>query len=289
MKPRKMRRRRFSSRSGISEVVGALLLIMVVVIAVGSFAFYLSNAQQQAETRASFQSSIKNEDLRIQNMVLNVTSAGKVIEITLTVINLNVQNSGLSGVEVSNQWVQNFSNYGEVFNSSFPLEILERQFTIINLNTSSFTPPIYRNQSLEIILESTAGNYFTSVYQNPSAVITETPYVEYADSTTTDIPEFSAVSSVPGNGSIVSYNWNFTSGTSFCALPYSTMAVSYSTIFTYASSSSAPASCSAFASLASSPGSAGADGFNVELTIQDSNGLTSSTVLPYPPDSNLLS
>jgi len=57
-------------RSGVSEVVGALLLVLVVVVAVASFALYLSGAQKAAEQRQSYLNSVKNENLQVTSLSL---------------------------------------------------------------------------------------------------------------------------------------------------------------------------------------------------------------------------
>ena len=52
-------------RRGVSEVVGALVLILVVVIAVAAIAFFVATSEQQAFERTQFQSSVANENLSI--------------------------------------------------------------------------------------------------------------------------------------------------------------------------------------------------------------------------------
>ena len=39
------------SKAGIAEVVGAMLLIIITVVAIGSFAYYLNYTQNQAQNR----------------------------------------------------------------------------------------------------------------------------------------------------------------------------------------------------------------------------------------------
>lgn len=58
------------SRRGVSEVVGALLLMLVVVIAVGSFAYFLSTTQEAAQNRNAYLTSVQNENLQIVNVEL---------------------------------------------------------------------------------------------------------------------------------------------------------------------------------------------------------------------------
>ena len=53
---------RKGQRRGVSEVIGAFLLMIVVVVAVGAFALYLSEAQKDAEVRQTFQNAVKNKD-----------------------------------------------------------------------------------------------------------------------------------------------------------------------------------------------------------------------------------
>jgi flagellin-like protein len=66
--------RRFShgrrKKRAVSEVLGALLLMLVVVVAVGTFAFYLSSLQQQTQNRNSFQQNLANEKLKISSLSL---------------------------------------------------------------------------------------------------------------------------------------------------------------------------------------------------------------------------
>jgi len=58
-----MRTRRPRDRPGVSEVVGALLLIIVVVTAVASLSYFLANAQQQAQNRSNYLTNVHNDNL----------------------------------------------------------------------------------------------------------------------------------------------------------------------------------------------------------------------------------
>ena len=61
---------RFASRKNkaVSEVVGAMLLMIVVVVAVGTFAYYLSNLQSQTQNRQNFLNSVANDRLQVTNL-----------------------------------------------------------------------------------------------------------------------------------------------------------------------------------------------------------------------------
>jgi len=55
---------RYRRRKGVSEVLGALLLIVVVVAAVASLSVFLSQATTNAENRQNYITSVQNEDLQ---------------------------------------------------------------------------------------------------------------------------------------------------------------------------------------------------------------------------------
>lgn len=57
-----------SRKKGISEVLGALLLMVVVVVAVGAFAYFLSSTQAAAEARSNLISNVENENLQVVNI-----------------------------------------------------------------------------------------------------------------------------------------------------------------------------------------------------------------------------
>ena len=66
---RRFHRRLLKGRNrGISEVVGAMLLLIVVVVAVGTFAYYLNNLQNQTQNRNQYLQNVKNEDFQITNI-----------------------------------------------------------------------------------------------------------------------------------------------------------------------------------------------------------------------------
>ncbi len=55
---------RSKRRKGVSEVLGALLLIVVVVAAVASLSVFLAQAQTNAQNRESYITSVQNENLQ---------------------------------------------------------------------------------------------------------------------------------------------------------------------------------------------------------------------------------
>lgn len=102
-----MKRRSFSRhrRSGVSEVIGALLLIIVVVVAVTSLSVFLSQAETSAEARQAYITSVQDEDLQfaytslqpsnpgIQWQFVNASTVYYVLQISSTDVQLTPQDS----------------------------------------------------------------------------------------------------------------------------------------------------------------------------------------------------
>jgi flagellin-like protein len=327
--------RRFSSRRsrrGISEVVGALLLMLVVVIAVGTFAYYLSNLQQQAETRNQFQVDVADEKLSVTNLaefpsavetqwqftltnssngdtglfyasllstnpnevsvtngtdyvisdfdfsslpagvsLTNATStdnplglgyynqisngvqacldlastpqptidfttmtsttpptstctpAGNTIflitfqsaavdNINMTVMNLNTQESEIANIQLNNNWLQNWTQINQTGSvigyfgqKSLPIIVPAKESVILELNVSTFNPPLERNMTLLVTLLSTAGNYFTKTFSEVAPFLSSTTVDEQFGQAVTSVMNFQATS--PNSSSISEYLW----------------------------------------------------------------------------------
>ncbi len=297
-------------KRAISEVVGAMLLILIVVIAVGTFAFFLSAVQTQDEDRSSFLSSVADEKLQISNLqfslnnsliqyeiynlsnntkyyvqmindtmvdlineasgmlyhsanlnasnanlalpfvpafynsinssttaTINTEIAGNVMPLwnitfdppstpggwafrtatwsnaMITVRNLNIQSSGIKAIEVNGNYLDNnwtlLGSNGQSQNYSFttiPITVPAKQSVNIELNLTYLNIP--RTSPMQIVLESSALNFFTTSYGPPSAVIQESVDSENYLITSRDVPMFSGSDSAGSNGSFIQqYIW----------------------------------------------------------------------------------
>jgi flagellin-like protein len=74
-------RRKLQSNRAVSEVIGALLLILVVVIAVASFSLFLSTTQANAQNRQNYLNSVANEKLQVVNLELYPSNASILYEL----------------------------------------------------------------------------------------------------------------------------------------------------------------------------------------------------------------
>ncbi|HUI01120.1 MAG TPA: Ig-like domain-containing protein [Nitrososphaerales archaeon] len=104
-------RYRTRARKGVSEVVGALLLILVVVTAVASLAYFVSAAQAQAQARSSFLTNLQNDDLQ----TVYATFAPNDPTIQWEIDSTSPGSCALTGYTATSWYVQQIlSNTGEV-------------------------------------------------------------------------------------------------------------------------------------------------------------------------------
>ena len=147
---------------------------------------------------------------------------------TIYVRNLNTLASGLRAIQVNGNWIGSTrGNYwfpvnqeGQItdfvndttkligYNATGPTVSLPARSSVnLMLNLSSLTIP--RNDSLQIVLLSTYGNYFTTSYGVPEAFIQQTVNTENILVGTVDVPTFDATLSKATNGSFIqSYFWS---------------------------------------------------------------------------------
>jgi len=208
------RRHLFAKKKrAVSEVVGAMLLLIVVVVAVGTFSYYLSTTQQQAQSRQTFINSVKNENLKIQ--YINMTTSGLIGYIrwiNITIQNLNTQTSTLAHIQLDGVWVPGFYTSNYFYNSTTHLTLPARSATTVRFNATNLPTQIFRNQSMQIILLTQSGNYFETAYNTPSSIITEQlnteSYKVGGVPVVGDVPLFSAVQSQPQNSTwLRGYYW----------------------------------------------------------------------------------
>ncbi len=354
--------------------MGALLLTLVVIVAVGSFALFVSITQSNAQNRSNYITNVQNENLQVTSInpspnnaaiqyeafnpsnpssiyYIQIHNATNVLMIapnetqydtnlceefsascavladysfitsstsntvayitgsfptyylvfsgtgntsdllqfqvatwqtlTMTIRNLNTQNSGLSGVSVNahdllswNLLSQSGSIIG-AYTDSPPLVIVAKTSVTISVNIANFSIP--KTSAISILLLSSAYNFFAATFSPPTSVISASTTSENYLVTTRDIPMFSGSQSNSSGSSITNYIWQI-------EVPNSTSNSGYTTAFAYGQSVQyEPESLfSRFTNLTiTGP-------IIVTLTTVNTNGLMSiSQSLVYPNDPNI--
>jgi hypothetical protein len=204
-------------RAGVSEVLGALLLIIVVVTAVASLSVFLSQAQTNAQARDALLTSVKDENLQISNAIFSLgTNSTQVWNTTtISIHNVNTAESGLYQIQVNGNWLSDWEEVGLSDRALNPVVIGHADTTAIviparatvNFNLSIYHLGIPRNESVKIVLMSEAGNFFTTEYLTPTAISTSSTLAENYQTVTRDIVSFDGSQSYSVNSSIQSYSW----------------------------------------------------------------------------------
>jgi Bacterial Ig-like domain (group 1) len=223
-------------RSGVSEVVGALLIILILISALASLAFFLSTAQKQAQVRNNYLSGVQGEDLDIVAAQFAQglhTPSGHWGSVVLTIENLDTQGSNLAAIGVNGSWVQSWE---ELIQGGLPvplgpgnnagsLTVASKSSVKVEVNFStgfSFQIPNYPSNTLPfaIVVGTSIGNFFSTLYTPPIAVGTASTQSVSFGQTTRDNVILDGSKSQAVGGSIQSYSWRIEVPTvsSGCAL-----------------------------------------------------------------------
>ena len=185
-------------RKGVSEVMGALLLIIVVIVAVASLASFVSIAESNAQKRQSYITSVTDENLMITGAQFASSSIApnQWAEIHLTVRNTNTAPSTLTQIKAGDVWLSSWSvtsqNTGDgtpvlYGGGHFSLTVPAKGVVQVNLEnlTCTIMTGCFANQvsegsgldqglltsnSLTIELLTANGNFFNSVYNPPTSL-----------------------------------------------------------------------------------------------------------------------
>ena len=76
---------------GVSVIIGAMLLILITVVAAAGLALIVSQSEKQAAERQALQSAIDNEKLKIASISIYNGSNGVIKSMNITVLNLDTQ------------------------------------------------------------------------------------------------------------------------------------------------------------------------------------------------------
>jgi len=292
-----MKSRHLRERKAVSEVVGALLLIIVVVSAVASLGYFLANAQQQAQNRNQYLTNLHNDNLQVIRasfLPCSPTPCTPLTPTTWAAVNLAVRNtntltSGISGIQVNGVWATAWTEVDQSGNQLTPPVSLGAGHPPLLLPPKAieyvqliFGSPLATNVLFEVVLLSQAGNYFTTNYYPgasfPQASISSRSSPTFSqDIVTLDGSKSSAV-----NSSIQSYRWQVAipTTTSGCTTFDPTPAVAWGETIQYAPENMFTAT-QLTSDCISGP-------IQATLTITDSNGFTStSQPLLVPADPNI--
>lgn len=208
--------------SGLSVVVGTLLLILLVVASVSALSIMVSEAQKKGMEQRSLSAAVESENLKILSMALNNKSDEDIYwkTINLTVVNLNTEESRIVGININDRNAENYTDTEGVkvynFRNQFPVPAARSSQIVLNL-TSNFKSPlnIYKNDSIRVILFTSLTNKFEHVFLPPVPVIKVNVESEQIGATFNDVLSIDGSDSFDSEGTIVEYKWQIGNWSSF--------------------------------------------------------------------------
>jgi hypothetical protein len=199
------------NESGLSVIVGTLLLILIVVASVSALSLMVNEAQKKEMDQRSLRAAVESENLKILSLALNGPDGdGYWNTIIITVVNLNTEESRIVGLNINERNAENYTDGVRDYN-------FQKQFTVpparsmqIFLNlTSNFTSPvnITKNEAIRIILFTSLTNQFEHVFLPPVPIMKVNVESEQIGTEFHDVLTLDGSDSIEHEGTIVEYKW----------------------------------------------------------------------------------
>jgi hypothetical protein len=201
----------FDEESGLSVIVGTLLLILIVVASASALAVMVSEAQKKDMEQRSLRAAVESENLKILSLALNDSDGnGCWNTMVITVVNLNTEESKVVGLNINDRNVANYTDGAREydFRNQFTVPAARSRQILLNL-TSNFTSPINisQNDAIRIILFTSLTNKFERVFLPPVPIIKVNVESEEIGTEYHDVLSLDGSDSIDGEGTIIKYLW----------------------------------------------------------------------------------
>jgi flagellin-like protein len=215
--------------SAISEIVGALMLVLIVVIAASSFAIFISQQQKIQQDNQLIKDQKAGESLLISSLRTNATTDGEYwSSLNITVSSLDQGSSQIDRLSINGYPLKSFHverlnattnkvDY-EQMNYSQMFIIPSQQIVNINVSQSDFfgSVKLRVDSSIEYELFTAYSNEFEKIFYPPTAIIsvdTESQWNSSALNYTPFLILDGSQSDQPGDSTIAAWNWTISWGT----------------------------------------------------------------------------
>ncbi len=197
--------------SGLSVVVGTLLLILIVITSVSALALMVSEAQKKEMEQRSLRAAVESENLKILSLALNDSDEdGYWNTIILNVVNLNTEESRIVSLNINDGNAANYTDGVKVYNfqNQFPIPSARSRQIFLNL-TSNFTSPlnISQNDAIRVILFTSLTNKFEHVFLPPVPIIKANVESEQIGTEFHDVLTLDGSDSFDREDTIIKYQW----------------------------------------------------------------------------------
>jgi hypothetical protein len=207
----------FEDESGLSVIVGTLLLILIVVASASALALMVSEAQKKEMEQQSLRAAVESENLKVLSLALNDSDGdGYWNTMIITVVNLNTEESRIVGLNVNNLNAANYTDGVKLYNfqKQFPVPSARSRQIFLNL-TSNFISPlnISQNDAIQVILFTSLTNQFEHVFLPPVPIIKVNVESEQIGNLFHDVLTLDGSDSFDREGEIVKYKWEVSNST----------------------------------------------------------------------------
>lgn len=229
---------------GVSVIIGAMLLILITLVAAASLAVIVSQAEKQQADRQAHQNAVASENLAITSIdpEINQTDNSLINSLFITVQNLNIDPSRLMTIYVNDKPCFNFSvvsingipnsgwkdNWAYNYNMTSRYDIPAKSTAVFNLNLTDITdvtiPGDFPNgitaridKSITIKIMTSYINVFNRTFSSPNAVASVKVLTQDLGNFKRDYLYLDGSGSTSDN-SIVGWTWNIFNATNYCNL-----------------------------------------------------------------------
>ena len=209
--------------SGVSVIIGALLLILITVIAAAGLAMIVSQAQKQQMERQALEDAIKNEKLNITLIKPSFDESGRLRSVNFSIQNMNINDARIMAVSINDNYALNFTtDVSDVkYNLSCPLVVPATRSVRVHLDPEECVMPVDISNTSTITIQVITSyiNVFTGTIKPPSASMKVEVKTEVVGTMRHDYLLLDASESTGETGQIVSYRWKVVNESN-CASEY---------------------------------------------------------------------
>jgi flagellin-like protein len=217
----------YNDSSAISEIVGALMLVLIVVIAASAFAVFISQQQKIQQDNQLIKDQKAGEIVLISSLTTQIDKTNGVIKnINVTISNAHQGNSLIDQISFNNYVLQNCSMlwYNEstnkyettsLLNLSSKLLLVSQKSVFLSVNVSDPSEFLQRvsfssDQSIQVSLFTSYLNDFSKAFFAPTPIIKidiESQWNSSANNYTPFLILDGSQSDQPGDSTILNWNW----------------------------------------------------------------------------------
>ncbi|HYK93951.1 MAG TPA: hypothetical protein VEY07_07930 [Thermoplasmata archaeon] len=216
---------------GLSEIVGALMLVLIVVGAATALSLFVASYQKQLQAEQAINQARSLESIKIlrATTILNASASGSttLLDVNFTVASLNVNPAVVTGISVNNHPVRNYTVWqlnlttgrfeSDTVAAGGELQLSPReQFNVLvdgsgGVSGSFYDPTflLHTSDYLQVDVLTAYENDFRTVFLPPTAIALVSLLQTWNGTAFVPVPLLDGSQSFqPGNATLVGWSWS---------------------------------------------------------------------------------